>query len=69
MPIKIPNSKEAIKDYIFAGLLIAAGVLSTDNPLTDGFDTHLSGLAIGIGVGWLIKSIFAHRAINQPKES
>jgi membrane associated rhomboid family serine protease len=56
----IPRTKEAIKDYIYAGAFVAAGVLMPNSVVDTGFEAHISGLAIGAGIGWLIKSVIAH---------
>lgn len=56
----IPRSKEAIKDYIYAALFVLIGVLSPGSILEKGFQEHISGICIGLGIGWLIKSIISH---------
>lgn len=53
----IPRSKGAIKDYVIASAFILVGILLPSSVLDVGFEQHLSGLAIGIGIGYLVKSI------------
>lgn len=61
----IPRTKDAIQDYIYAGAFIAAGVLMPNSVVDTGFETHISGIAIGVGVGWLIKSTITHSKKGQ----
>lgn len=56
----IPRSREAIQDYVIAAILVLLGVLSPGSIVEKGFEAHVSGIAIGIGIGWLIKSIIAN---------
>lgn len=57
----IPRSKESIRDYIVASAFVALGILLPDSPLDKGFEAHLSGIAMGMGIGWLVKSILDHQ--------
>lgn len=53
---KIPRSKEAAKDMTIGAALVALALVMP-NGITDGdFASHLGGIAMGIGLGWLIKS-------------
>jgi len=56
----IPRSKEAVRDTLIAGAFIAMGALLPGSLLDKGFEAHVGGIALGIGIGWLIKSIIDH---------
>jgi membrane associated rhomboid family serine protease len=56
----IPRSKEAVRDTLIAGAFIAMGVLLPGSLLDKGFEAHIGGIAMGLGIGWLIKSIIDH---------
>lgn len=56
----IPRSKEAVRDMLVAGAFIAMGALLPGSLLDKGFEAHVGGIALGIGIGWLIKSIIDH---------
>lgn len=56
----IPRSKEAVRDTLVAGAFIAMGALLPGSLLDKGFEAHVGGIALGIGIGWLIKSIIDH---------
>lgn len=56
----IPKSKEAVRDTLIAGAFIAMGALLPGSLLDRGFEAHVGGIALGIGIGWLIKSIIDH---------
>jgi membrane associated rhomboid family serine protease len=56
----IPKSKEAVRDTLIAGAFIAMGVLLPGSLLDRGFEAHIGGIAMGLGIGWLIKSIIDH---------
>jgi membrane associated rhomboid family serine protease len=56
----IPRSKEAVRDTLIAGAFIAMGVLLPESLLDKGFEAHIGGIAMGLGIGWLIKSIIDH---------
>lgn len=57
----IPKSKEAVRDTLIASAFIAMGSLLPGSPLDKGFEAHIGGIALGIGIGWLIKSIIDHK--------
>lgn len=61
----IPRTKEAIQDYVIAAILVLLGVLAPGSVVEKGFEAHISGLAIGLGIGWLIKSIMSHSKGNK----
>ncbi|SEJ01829.1 hypothetical protein [Nitrosomonas eutropha] len=57
----IPHSKEAIRDMVIAGAFVAMGIL-LPNGVTDGdFASHIGGIALGTGIGWLVKSFIGYR--------
>lgn len=56
----IPKSKEAVRDTLIAGAFIAMGALLPGSLLDRGFEAHIGGIALGIGIGWLVKSIIDH---------
>lgn len=56
----IPKSKEAVRDMLIASAFIAMGVLLPGSLLDKGFEAHVGGIALGIGIGWLVKSIIDH---------
>jgi len=48
-----------ILNLIIAGAFIAIGLLSPGSSLTsvEGFSANITGIATGIGLGWLIKTL------------
>ena len=56
----IPRSKGAIQDMVIAAAFITMGVLLPGALLAKGFEAHVGGIALGIGIGWLVKSIIDH---------
>jgi len=52
----IPHSKEAVRDMLISGAFIAMGALLPGSLLDKGFEAHIGGIALGIGIGWLVKS-------------
>lgn len=56
----IPKSKDAVRDTLIAGAFIVMGVFLPGSLLDKGFEAHIGGIALGIGIGWLIKSIIDH---------
>ncbi|MDP1573078.1 MAG: hypothetical protein Q8M09_08135 [Pseudomonadota bacterium] len=57
----IPRSKEAVKDTLIAAAFMTMGALLPGSLLDKGFEAHVGGIALGIGIGWLIKSIIDHK--------
>jgi len=57
----IPRSKEAVKDTVIAAAFMTMGALLPGSLLDKGFEAHVGGIALGIGIGWLIKSIIDHK--------
>ena len=56
----IPKTKEAVRDTLIASAFIAMGSLLPGSLLDMGFEAHIGGIALGIGIGWLIKSVIDH---------
>ncbi|WIM05912.1 MAG: hypothetical protein OHM77_01060 [Candidatus Nitricoxidivorans perseverans] len=56
----IPKTKEAVRDTLIASAFIAMGSLLPGSLLDKGFEAHIGGIALGIGIGWLIKSVIDH---------
>jgi hypothetical protein len=56
----IPRSKESIRDYLIASAFMALGSFLPGSLLDKGFEAHIGGIALGIGLGWLIKSVIDH---------
>ncbi|MEO1767698.1 hypothetical protein [Thiobacter aerophilum] len=45
---------------LIAGAFIVMGALLPGSLLDKGFEAHIGGIAMGLGIGWLIKSIIDH---------
>lgn len=56
----IPKTKEAVRDTLIASAFIAMGSLLPGSLLDKGFEAHIGGIALGIGIGWFIKSVIDH---------
>jgi membrane associated rhomboid family serine protease len=56
----IPKTKEAVRDTLIASAFIAMGSMLPGSLLDKGFEAHIGGIALGIGIGWLIKSVIDH---------
>jgi len=56
----IPRSKAAVQDTLIAGAFIAMGALLPGSLLDKGFEAHVGGIALGLGIGWLVKSVINH---------
>ncbi len=57
----LPHTKEAVKDTVVAAAFMAMGALLPGSLLDKGFEAHVGGVVLGIGVGWLVKSIIDHK--------
>lgn len=57
----IPRSREALKDVFVASAFMTMGLLMPQSLLQAGFEAHVGGIAMGMGIGWLIKSIIDHK--------
>lgn len=56
----IPRTKAAIRDYVMASAFITLGVFLPGSLLDRGFEAHVGGIVLGLGLGWLIKSVIDH---------
>lgn len=56
----LPHTKEAVKDTVVAAAFMTMGALLPGSLLDKGFEAHVGGIVLGIGIGWLIKSIIDH---------
>jgi membrane associated rhomboid family serine protease len=65
----IPKTKEAVRDTLIASAFIAMGSLLPGSLLDKGFEAHIGGIALGIGIGWLIKSVIDHTKGVKKSES
>lgn len=58
----IPRNKKTVNDLLVAAALIALGLLLPNELQGAGFQAHLGGVAVGIGLGWLIKSLIENKS-------
>jgi len=63
------KTKEGVRDALIASAFMTLGVVFPGAPLTQGFQEHLGGIALGIGFGWLLKSIIVNHQKEQKIES
>ena len=61
---RIPRTKAAIRDMTIAGAFISMGVLLPGALFENDFQTQIGGIALGIGFGWLVKSIICHQTLK-----
>lgn len=61
------SNKGYIKNLIVAGAFIAFGVFLPGSTITDqaAFTANITGISTGIGIGWLIKTIFEQTPAKQ----
>ena len=65
--MKLPHTHSFIRDVVIAGGFIAIGILAPGSPIEGGFDAHLGGIAVGLGLGWLHRaSVVRSRGPHQP---
>ena len=64
-------SKKFIGDLVVSGGFIALGVLAPGSALmsASGFTANLTGLATGVGVGWLVKTFVDHKTGEQARKN
>lgn len=53
---------------VVAAALILMGTLLPGSLLDKGFEAHVGGIALGIGVGWLVRSIMFHKGVARASE-
>lgn len=56
----IPRTPATIKDIAIGGAFIAISVVVPGTPMLTNFSTYIGGIALGIGLGWIIKSVIDH---------
>ncbi len=67
--MKLPHSRRFIREVVIAGGFVAIGILAPGSPIEGGFDAHLGGIAVGLGLGWLIKSCLAYQENRHATQS
>jgi membrane associated rhomboid family serine protease len=67
--VKLPHTRGFIRDVVIAGGFIAIGILAPGSPIENGFEAHLGGISIGLGLGWLIKCFVDLKGSNDAKPS
>lgn len=57
------SNKEYINNLIIAGIFIALGILLPGSAITDqaAFTANITGISMGIGIGWLIKTVIEQK--------
>jgi len=56
-----PQSREAIRDMVIAGAFIAMGILLPNGIASGNFASHIGGIALGTGIGRLVKSFITYK--------
>lgn len=56
----IAKTKQAVYDMLIAAAFITMGVLLPGSLLDSGFEAHIGGIALGLGIGWFLKSYIQH---------
>lgn len=56
----IPRTKDSIRDLVIGAVLILLGIMAPGTVV----DSHISGIAIGMGLGWLIHSLITSKKGN-----
>ena len=67
--VKLPHTRGFIRDIAVAGGFIAIGILAPGSPIQNGFEAHLGGMSLGLGLGWLIKSFIETQRGNHAIQS
>jgi hypothetical protein len=58
--MRIPRTREAIQDTLVAAAFMVMGVALPGALLDQGFEAHIGGIALGTGLGWLVRSIMLY---------
>lgn len=48
-----------LKDVFIGCAFMTMGFLLPGSLLTSGFEAHIGGIAMGVGIGWIVKSYIA----------
>lgn len=67
--VKLPRTRGFIRDIAIAGGFIAIGILAPGSPIENGFEAHLGGISVGLGLGWLIKCFIDLQGASYAKQS
>lgn len=67
--VKLPHTRGFIRDIAIAGGFIAIGILAPGSPIENGFEAHLGGISMGLGLGWLIKCFIDLQGNQNAKQS
>jgi hypothetical protein len=67
--VKLPHNKGFIRDVAIAGGFIAIGILAPGSPIENGFEAHLGGISVGLGMGWLIKCFVDLKGNSDAKQT
>ena len=56
-----------LRDVLIGSAFMTMGALLPGSLLTSGFEAHIGGIAMGVGIGWLVKSFIgtANKVANQ----
>jgi len=67
--IAMLSNKDYIKNLIIASVFIALGILLPGSTITDqaAFTANITGISTGIGIGWLIKTVFEQKSAKPEK--
>lgn len=66
--VKLPHTSGFIRDVVISGGFVAIGILSPGSPIENGFQAHLGGISVGLGLGWLIKSFIDLKGSSHAKQ-
>lgn len=67
--VKLPHTRGLVRDIAIAGGFIAIGILAPGSPIENGFEAHLGGISVGLGLGWLIKCFIDLQGSNDARQS
>lgn len=51
-----------LRDVLIGSAFMTMGALLPGSLLTSGFEAHIGGIAMGIGIGWVVKSFITNAA-------
>ena len=67
--VKLPHTRGFIRDIAIAAGFVAIGILAPGSPIQNGFEAHLGGMSMGLGLGWLIKCFIDLQGSSHEKQS